>query len=46
MIKKVNNGIVILGNGELTVALTVQASKFSESAKKAIEAAGGKAEVI
>jgi large subunit ribosomal protein L15 len=36
----------ILGNGKLTKALTVQAHKFSESAKKAIEAAGGKTEVI
>ena len=43
----VNTGAVkILGNGELKVALTVKAHKFSESAKKAIEAAGGKVEVI
>lgn len=43
----VNTGSVkILGNGELKVALTVKAHKFSESAKKAIEAAGGKVEVI
>lgn len=38
--------IKVLGNGELKTALTVKAHKFSESAKKAIEAAGGKAEVI
>lgn len=36
----------ILGNGTLTVALTVKAHKFSESAKTAIEKAGGKVEVI
>jgi large subunit ribosomal protein L15 len=38
--------VKILGNGELKKALTVKAHKFSESAKKAIEAAGGKVEVI
>ena len=36
----------ILGNGELTDAVTVHAHGFSESAKKKIEAAGGKAEII
>jgi large subunit ribosomal protein L15 len=36
----------ILGQGKLTKALTVKAHKFSEGAKKAIEAAGGKIEVI
>ncbi|HEY4715712.1 MAG TPA: 50S ribosomal protein L15 [bacterium] len=35
----------ILGNGELKKSLTVKANKFSESAKKKIEAAGGKTEV-
>ena len=44
--KNVRDGIKILGNGELTKKLTVQASKFSASAKEKIEAAGGKAEVI
>lgn len=38
--------VKILGNGELKTALTVKAHKFSEGAKKAIEAAGGKTEVI
>ena len=38
--------VKILGNGELKKALTVKAHKFSESAKQAIEKAGGKAEVI
>jgi len=40
------DGVKILGNGELKVALTVQASKFTKSAIEKIEAAGGKAEVI
>ena len=40
------DGVKILGNGELTKKLTVQANKFSASAKEKIEAAGGKAEVI
>jgi large subunit ribosomal protein L15 len=38
--------VKILGNGQLKKALTVKAHMFSETAKKAIEAAGGKAEVI
>ena len=46
IIKNVEDGVKILGNGELTKKLTVQANKFSASAKKKIEAAGGKAEVI
>ena len=40
------DGIKVLGNGELTKKLTVKASKFSASAKEAIEAAGGTAEVM
>jgi large subunit ribosomal protein L15 len=36
----------ILGNGKITKSLTVKAHKFSEAAKKAIEAAGGKVEVL
>ena len=39
-------GVKILGNGELTKKLTVRASAFSESAKRGIEAVGGKAEVV
>lgn len=38
--------VKILGHGKLTKSLNVKAHKFSESAKKAIEKAGGKAEVI
>lgn len=43
LIKRIRNnaGLKVLGNGELSVALTVEASKFSESAKAAIEKAGG-----
>ena len=40
---KVNDGIKILGNGELTKALNVKAKKFSSSAKEKIEKAGGTA---
>lgn len=39
------DGIKILGNGEITKRLTVQAAKFTASAQSKIEAAGGKAEV-
>ena len=46
IIRKELDGIKILGGGELTKKLTVQAAKFSGSAKEKIEAAGGKAEVI
>lgn len=43
---KNNGGIKVLGDGQLTKKLTVKANKFSSSAKEAIEAAGGTAEVI
>ncbi len=46
IIKKADNGVKILGKGELNVKLTVQAGAFSESAKEKIEKAGGKAEVM
>jgi len=46
IISKANDGIVILGTGKLEKKLTVKASRFTTSAAKAIEAAGGKAEVI
>ncbi len=39
-------GLKVLGNGELTAAISVKAAKFSESAKAAIENAGGTAEII
>ena len=46
--KSVKNsaGLKVLGSGEIKVALTVKAAKFSESAKAAIEKAGGTAEVV
>ena len=46
ILSKCQYGVKILGNGEITKALTVKASAFSESAKAKIEAAGGKAEVV
>ncbi|MBQ8027933.1 MAG: 50S ribosomal protein L15 [Clostridia bacterium] len=46
LVKKVLDGVKVLGNGEITKSLTVQANAFSESAKAKIEAAGGKVEVI
>ena len=46
IIGKANDGIVILGTGKLEKKLTVKANRFTTSAAKAIEAAGGKAEVI
>ena len=46
ILSKCEYGVKILGNGQLTKKLTVQASAFSASAKEKIEAAGGKAEVI
>jgi len=46
MIKKVVNGVKILGEGVLEKKITVQAHKFSQTAIEKIEAAGGKAEVI
>ena len=46
LVKKVYNGIKILGNGELTKKITVKATAFSESAKEKIEAKGGNVEVI
>ena len=46
VISKLNDGLKILGNGELTKNLTVKANIFSATAKEKIEAAGGKAEVI
>ncbi|AWB46118.1 50S ribosomal protein L15 [Paenibacillus sp. CAA11] len=46
IVKNAKSGIKILGNGEVTVKLTVKANKFSQSAVEKIEAAGGKTEVI
>ncbi len=46
LIKKVRDGVKVLGSGDLTKKLTVKAAKFTASAKQKIEAVGGKAEVI
>lgn len=46
LVKGRNDGIKILGTGKLTKKLTVHAAKFSESAKKQIEAAGGTCQEI
>jgi large subunit ribosomal protein L15 len=46
IIKNPLAGIKILGNGEISVQLTVKANKFSQSAVEKIQAAGGKTEVI
>ena len=45
LISKMMGGVKILGNGELTKKLTVEAAKFSDGAKEKNEALGGKAEV-
>ena len=46
IVKNPRDGVKILGNGELTKKLTVQANAFSKGAIAKIEALGGKAEVI
>lgn len=46
IIKKVLDGVKILGNGKIEKKLTVKAAKFTGSAKEKIEAAGGKVEVM
>ena len=46
VISKINDGIVILGRGELEKSLTVKAKRFSKSAQEKITKAGGKVEVI
>jgi len=46
ILSKCEYGYKVLGNGKVSKKVTVQASAFSKSAKDAIEAAGGKAEVM
>lgn len=46
IIKKLYDGLKILGDGEINQAMTVKAHKFTKSAVEKIEKAGGKAEVI
>lgn len=46
LVKNVYDGVKILGDGELKVALTVRAHKFTRSAQEKIKSASGKMEVI
>lgn len=46
LIKKELSGVKLLANGDLKVKLTVKVNKYSETAKSAVEAAGGSIEVI
>jgi large subunit ribosomal protein L15 len=46
LVKRKTLPIKILGNGDLTKAIVVQAHKFSKSAEAKIQAAGGRVEVI
>jgi len=46
LLKKADDPVVILGDGDISVALNVKAHRFSTSAKEKIEAAGGTATVI
>ena len=46
LVKKVGDGVKVLGNGDLSKAFTVKAHKFSESAAEKIRSAGGEVEVI
>lgn len=46
LIRSINDGVKILGNGEITKKLTVKASKFTKAAMDKIVAAGGTAEVV
>ena len=46
VISKICDGIVVLGNGEISKPVTVKAKKFTKSAEEKIVAAGGKVQVI
>jgi len=45
-VKKIGHGVKVLGTGDLKKSLTVSAHRFTEGAKKKIEAAGGRCEVL
>jgi large subunit ribosomal protein L15 len=45
LVKKIYDGVKIVGDGDLTIALTVRVHKYTESARKKIESASGKVEV-
>ncbi len=46
LIKKIYDGVAVLGNGELNKNLIVRAARFTKTASQKIEAAGGKVEVV
>jgi large subunit ribosomal protein L15 len=46
LVKRQVDGVKILGRGDLGIALTVEANKFSETARSKIESAGGQVRVI
>ena len=46
IVRKAEDGLRVLGSGEISKKLTVKANAFSEAAKAKIEAAGGKVEVV
>ena len=46
LVRKEFDGLSILGNGELTKKVTIQATRFTKTAAEKIAQAGGKAEVI
>ena len=46
IVRKLSDGLKVLGNGELKVALTVRAHAFSKSAEEKIARAGGKVELL
>lgn len=46
IVKKIYDGVSVLGNGELTKKVTVKAARFTKSASEKIESLGGKAEVV
>lgn len=46
IIKRSDKAVAILGDGELTSALTIKAHRFSKNAQAKIEAAGGTVEVL
>jgi large subunit ribosomal protein L15 len=46
LVKKIGDGIKVLGTGELSAALTIAAHRFSKSALEKIRQAGGTAEVL
>ncbi len=46
LVKKIKDGVKLLGDGDITIPLTVKVNKVSTSARQKIEAAGGKVEIV